>query len=124
MICDLDPVSKPRQTRADIWKKRPPVLKYRKFADELRVICKRENFELSDQVILEFYIPMPKSWSEKKRKKMAGLPHQLARKFDIDNLQKSIFDILRPDDDGNIWDCHARKFWSREGWIKIENRWK
>ena len=36
MWIDITPVAKPRQTRSDVWKKRPCVVKYRQFADDLR----------------------------------------------------------------------------------------
>jgi Holliday junction resolvase RusA-like endonuclease len=61
---------------------------------------------------------MPNSWSNKKRLAMDGTPHTLKRKCDIDNLVKGFMDILF-DDDGDVWDIRASKFWSRTGAIDI-----
>ncbi|MBC8923069.1 RusA family crossover junction endodeoxyribonuclease, partial [Escherichia coli] len=33
----ITPLGKPRMTRADKWKQRPPVLRYRVFCDEVRL---------------------------------------------------------------------------------------
>lgn len=62
-------------------------------------------------------MPMPKSWSEKKRLELDGKPHQ--QKPDIDNLQKSIQDALAIED-SYIWDAHCTKYWGRDGSITIE----
>ena len=43
MIYDITPCPKPRQTQSDKWKKRPPVLRYRAFADEVRLKIKGLN---------------------------------------------------------------------------------
>ena len=118
---DLAIVAKPRMTRSDRWKKRPCVVRYWEFADKLRAAAAAANFKLGNKVHMEFHIEMPKSWSKKKREKMEGEPHQLPKRMDIDNLQKSCFDILRPDDDGMIYDIQARKFWADKPVIKIGN---
>lgn len=36
-IYDITPIGKPRMTRADKWKKRPAVMRYRAFCDEARL---------------------------------------------------------------------------------------
>ena len=59
-------VSKPRMTRADTWKKRPCVTKYWAYKDELNELVKGIDVELDDELFIEFYMPMPKSWSKKK----------------------------------------------------------
>jgi len=122
MLVDLNPVSKPRQTRSDVWKKRPAVMKYRAFADSLRIAALNNAFHLGDQVYLEFHIEMPKSWSKKKKIQNVNTPHQVPKSKDIDNLIKSVLDVLRPEDDGCIHHCEAKKFWAAEGRILIENR--
>lgn len=65
-----------------------------------------------------FIIPMPKSWSQKKRDLMNGQPHQ--QKPDIDNLTKSLLDALF-DDDSHIWDIRTSKVWGEMGQIIIED---
>jgi len=118
---DLAIVAKPRMTRSDRWKKRPCVVRYWEFADKLRAAAAAEDFKLGDIIHMEFHIAMPKSWSKKKKKEMIGQPHQLPKRMDIDNLQKSVYDILRPADDGMIYDVQARKVWSDKPMIKIGN---
>ena len=54
-------------TRADTWKKRPCVVNYWAFKDELKEQLKEVNFEISDELFVEFYIAMPKSWTKKKK---------------------------------------------------------
>jgi len=111
---DITPVGKPRQTQSDRWKQRPAVMRYRAFADELRL---KYREELPCSVRLVFYLPMPKSWSKKKREAMVGQPHQ--QKPDFDNLAKSVCDALLVED-SVIWKCLVEKYWSDRGGIDIE----
>lgn len=115
MIVFLDPVPKPRMTMADRWRKRPCVLLYRSFCDELRA----SGATISPGFSLLFGIAMPQSWSKKKRLRMRGEPHQ--RTPDIDNLTKAVMDALLKDDSG-IWKISSiEKRWSDTGFIIINN---
>lgn len=107
-------MGKPRQTQSDRWKQRPVVMRYRAFADELRL---KYREDLPDSVHLTFYLAMPKSWSQKKRDAMRGTPHQ--QKPDFDNLAKSVADALR-EDDSTVWRCLIEKYWDDEGGIVVE----
>ena len=117
---DMVPMSKPRQTRSDVWRKRPVVLRWRAWADEIRLACQYEEFIPGNELVMEFYIPMPKSWSKKKRAEFVGEPHTQNR-LDIDNLAKAVMDALIKDD-GCVHYLRAEKFWSEEGKIKLGNR--
>ena len=117
---DMVPMSKPRQTRSDVWRKRPVVLRWRAWADEIRLACQYEEFIPGNELVMEFYIPMPKSWSKKKRAEFVGEPHTQNR-LDIDNLAKAVMDALIKDD-GCVHYLRAEKFWSEEGRIKLGNR--
>ena len=111
----ITPCPKPRQTRADKWKKRPPVLRYRAFADtcrELGVAVPESGAKVT------FILPMPKSWSKKKRAQMDGQPHQQTP--DVDNLGKALLDAVY-EDDSCVWDIRMIKRWGVEGRIDIEN---
>jgi Holliday junction resolvase RusA-like endonuclease len=101
-------------TRSDVWKQRPAVLRYRAFADELRL---KYREDLPYSVKLRFEIAMPKSWSAKRRAAMRGLPHQ--QKPDWDNLAKAVQDALLPED-SVVWRCLTEKVWADEGAIVIE----
>ena len=110
----ITPVSKPRQTRSDKWKQRPCVMKYRAFADEVRRqgITIREEYDR-----ITFVIPMPKSWSQKKKDSMLGKPHKQVP--DVDNLCKSLMDAIFGND-CRVWDVHIRKIWGVQGMIIVE----
>ncbi|MBJ9131176.1 RusA family crossover junction endodeoxyribonuclease [Citrobacter freundii] len=110
----ITPVGKPRMTRADKWKKRPEVLRYRAFCDEVRL----QGIELSESGShVTFILPMPASWSKKKRAEFNGKLHQ--QKPDVDNLTKSLLDALF-EDDAHIWDARVSKLWGETGRIIIE----
>lgn len=113
MRVDITPVGKPRQTQSDKWKQRPVVMRYRTFADELRLNYPQS---LPDRLELVFWLPMPKSWSKKKRMGMNHTRHQ--QKPDIDNLCKAVMDALA-EDDSTVWLLKATKYWSTEGAIDI-----
>jgi Holliday junction resolvase RusA-like endonuclease len=113
---DIIPVPKPRMTRSDAWKKRDCVQKYWEFKDRLRELY--GDRELPETIRLIFIIPMPSSWSEKKKALYDGTPQQT--KPDIDNLTKSVFDCLAAQD-SYIWRVDAAKYWGREGSISIRN---
>ena len=103
------PVSKPRITRADTWKKRPCVLRYWAYKDELNEKIKDIDIELDDELYLEFYISMPKSWSKKKRIEYFNKPHK--QKPDIDNLVKGVMDAIFKED-SHVHTIYAKKIWS------------
>lgn len=110
---NITPMGKPRMTRADKWKKRPEVLRYRAFCDEVRL----HNVTLpeSDYHVI-FVLPMPPSWSKKKRAEYDGQPHQ--SKPDKDNLEKALLDAIF-DNDSKIWDGRVTKIWGVTGQIII-----
>jgi len=113
MIYAIVPVPKPRQTQSDKWKQRPSVLKYRAFADECRL--KMVGVELNKSHIT-FYMPMPKSWNQARRRDMLGMPH--CQRPDLDNLLKSLMDALLPED-SHVHEIHVRKLWDGLGAIEI-----
>lgn len=112
----INPTPKPRMTRSDKWKKRPCVLRYRAFSDELRY--KLNKFELSDNYKVTFGVALPKSYSKKKALDLEGKKHQLTP--DLDNLIKALQDSLMKQDN-KVHKIIASKVWSKEGFIEIEN---
>lgn len=118
MTAPITPVAKPRMTRRDQWAERPAVVRYRLYCDALRGYARREGFELPDAgAHLVFHIPMPPSWSKKKRAAMDGQPHK--QRPDVDNLVKAVLDALRPDGDAEVWMIGAEKRWSTVGRVEI-----
>jgi len=108
----ITPVPKPRQTRADKYLRRPRVLRYRAFADELRLKVKGLP---AQPLHVVFVLPMPKSWGLAKRLAHNLKPHRQAP--DFDNLAKAFFDALFPDGDSDWHDVRVSKIWSTRGEI-------
>ena len=118
LVIHTDPVSKPRMTQSDRWKKRKCVVNYRHYCDLLRAEASSQNFELSDRYLAIFLIAMPTSWSKKKKKEMLGKPH--ANKPDGDNLIKSVQDALLPKDQ-SVWLFIMKKIWNQQGMVVLVN---
>jgi Holliday junction resolvase RusA-like endonuclease len=112
MIYPIKPMAKPRMTRSDKWKQRACVVRYRAFKDE----CKRQGLVVHDSVDVTYVVPMPASWSAKKRAQMSGRPHQ--QKPDLDNFDKALLDAVFIDD-SHVWQLHSRKVWGEQGSIMI-----
>ena len=110
----IEPVPKPRMTRRDKWSERPCVVRYYQFKDELNLLW--GNREIFQPCHLIFHLPMPDSWSKKKKAEMLGRPHQ--QKPDIDNLIKAFFDCLLVED-SHIYDVRGTKYWSDAGSIEV-----
>lgn len=116
-IYPITPCPKPRMTRGDRYKRpmRPEVARYWAFKDEVRI---RGVVLPEDGAKVIFIMPMPKSWSEKKKKEMDGMMHK--QKPDLDNLMKALGDAVY-DDDSRISSLdRLGKQWGREGLIIIE----
>lgn len=109
------PCPKPRMTQRDRWAKRPPVMRYRAFCDEIalhRVKLPTEGARVT------FVIPMPKSWSRRKRERMNGAPHQ--QRPDVSNTLKALEDAVYGED-AHIWHyAEVKKVWGETGCIIIE----
>lgn len=112
MKYDIVPVSKPRMTQADKWKKRPAVLKFFAFRDEV----KRQKVSVENKDTIIFHIQMPKSWGKKKKADMDCLPHQ--QRPDVDNLLKALLDSVF-EEDCEVWNVRVIKLWSYKGSIEI-----
>ncbi len=100
-------------TRSDKWKQRACVLHYRAFKDE----CRLKRVHIPEACAITFYMPIPKTWSDKKKRAMYDKPHQQTP--DIDNLVKGLLDATL-EDDAHIWKVHAEKRWCAKGSIHIE----
>lgn len=114
VIYKITPCPKPRMTRRDKWAKRPSVMKYREFKDCVRE-AKVHLPPFGAHVV--FVMPMPESWSAKKKDEMLGQPH--VQKPDLDNLIKALGDATY-EDDSKIYNISATKTWGRTGSIIIK----
>ena len=113
MRLQVEPIAKPRMTQADKWRRRPCVIDYRSYCDFLRA----SGAELPERVALAFELPMPRSWSKKKRDRMNGEPHQ--QRPDLDNLVKAVLDALAGED-SYVHTLTASKRWALRGSVTIE----
>lgn len=117
-IIKTTPVPAPRMTRRDKWlqPRRPAVQRYFDYRDVLQ----RAVGDLPivpDHIAAVFYLPMPESWSKKKRIAMNGKPHK--QKPDRDNLDKAVCDSLFLQDCG-VWSGEQRKYWCFSGQERVE----
>ncbi len=124
-IIDIIPMGAPRMTQRDKWftnpnhvdpkkRQRPVVTKYFDFKNSLVYQCKKIGFELGDTIDIVCLIPMPDSWSKKKKERMNGLPHKV--KPDWDNVAKGIQDALKKSD-SSVWKASIEKRWAYNGSI-------
>lgn len=108
----ITPVAKPRMTQRDKWSKRKCVLQYRAFKDQ----CRLNKVTVTERPWVVFHLPMPPSWSKKKRREMNGKPHQ--QRPDIDNLIKALLDACLENDSG-VFEIHASKVWAIDGLLEV-----
>jgi Holliday junction resolvase RusA-like endonuclease len=126
-LFDVIPIGAPRMTQSDKWKTNPnhvdpnkrqrkSVTQYFAFKQLLQLQANQMNFKLGNTLDAVYLIPMPNSWSEKKKERMNGLPCEVQP--DTDNITKGIKDALRQND-SDIWYEKAEKRWAYNGSIII-----
>lgn len=126
-LFDIVPISAPRMTQSDRWRtnpehpdinkrQRPVVTKYFAYKNLLTLQAKQLGYEVKPVLDILFIIPMPNSWSGKKKERMNGLPCKV--KPDTDNLLKAIKDTFCKND-SHIWRETAEKRWGYKGSIII-----
>jgi Holliday junction resolvase RusA-like endonuclease len=116
-IYDIEPMAKPRMTQRDKWKCRPIVLYYNAYKDMVRLA--KVTIPPVPRVV--FWIPFPKTYSQKKRRELDRMPHIV--KPDKDNLEKALLDAVfgkyAETDDSHVWLGWTEKRWT-SGAGKIE----
>jgi len=126
-IFDVVPMGAVRMTQSDRWKKDPnhidprkrqrsAVGKYFAFKTLIKLQANQLKFELKQTLDAVYLIPMPSSWSKKKKEAMNGLP--CLSKPDTDNITKALKDALL-DNDNEVWFERAEKRWAYKGSIII-----
>lgn len=126
-LFDVIPMGAPRMTQSDKWKTNPnhidqlkrqrrPVMNYYAFKNILLYQAKEMQFELGKTLDALYLIPMPNSWSIKKKERMNGMPCEV--KPDTDNITKGVKDTFRKND-SDIWYEKAEKRWAFKGSIII-----
>lgn len=111
----VDPVGKPRMSQRDRWKRRPVVERYWAFRDQVRLM----GIQVPPAgAHVTFVIPMPRSWSKRRRAEMAWQPHQQTP--DADNLLKGLLDAVY-DNDAGVWDARVTKVWGEQGMVIVSD---
>lgn len=118
ILFNITPVAKPRMVRSDAWAGRKSVAEYWAYKDRLNLLAKQKRYKIGDTLDILFRLPMPESWSKKKKAKMNKQYHK--QKPDLDNLVKGFTDALMPEDK-SLCEINASKFWDLEGCIAIFN---
>lgn len=113
----IEPIGKPRMTQRDKWARRPVVLRWFDFKDQLKAACIGQIPEGTVSVSWKAYISMPKSWSAKRKREMEGTPH--FSKPDRDNIDKGILDSLFHDD-SHIYHGVLTKLWDDGKGARLE----
>lgn len=112
----ISPFPKPRPRRSSrhgkIHTYTPPA--YKKFKAD----CQRLLMSCTETPVFVFWIPMPPSWSKKKKREMFGTPHRQTP--DLDNLEKAVLDAIFSDD-SKVWAMLAYKYWGYDGAIDIDS---
>jgi Holliday junction resolvase RusA-like endonuclease len=109
----ITPMAAPRLTNRDRWKKRPVVLEYFAFRDE--VAARRVSLPIPSKII--FWMPIPPSWSKKKQRDADSAPHEQTP--DIDNLLKALMEAVFRDKDAIVWSVWPEKRWSSKPGIEV-----
>ena len=108
---EITPMGKPRITARG--KYGPVAKRYYEYAEKIRTL----NVVIPEHgAEIQFFIPMPVSWSKKKKRDLRHRPHQQTP--DIDNLLKAVLDAVYKDDKV-VWSIKAEKYWANNGFILV-----
>jgi Holliday junction resolvase RusA-like endonuclease len=83
--------------------------------------CPKKPLICPLEAVITFYMPIPPSWSEKKRRAHLGEPH--TQRPDASNLVKTVEDALNGiiyEDDAQVWHITAKKVWSNTGKTEVQ----
>lgn len=126
---DVLPMGAVRMTKSDTWKtdpnhpnilkrQRDVVRRYFEYKNKVTSSCNNVGYSMGETLNVVFYLPMPKSWSEKKKRNLQFTPHK--SKPDLDNLIKALMDSLKKQD-SDVYQITAEKRYDYEGSIVIKN---
>jgi Holliday junction resolvase RusA-like endonuclease len=114
-------------TQSDRWKTNPKhndpkkrqrevVTQYFDFKNKIVQQARQMNFQLPEVLEVVFLVPMPFTWSEKKKVRNNKKP--VKKRPDIDNYVKAFMDAMS-NEDGNIWKIIAEKRYAFRGSILV-----
>jgi Holliday junction resolvase RusA-like endonuclease len=115
----------PRMTRSDKWNKRPCVVRYMAFRNEVALAMRAEmtNKRIPESLLTEvvradmvFTLPMPPSWPKKKKDAHFSAIH--CQRPDCDNLAKGVLDAIFGED-SRIAFLSVAKYWSTKPYVHV-----
>ena len=126
-LFDVIPVGAVRMTQSDKWKTNPfhidpkkqqrkSVTKYFEFKNKIQAQSLEMNYQLQNILDIVFLVPMPFTWSEKKKVKNNKKPCKV--RPDIDNYVKAFMDAFAIDD-AFVWKIIAEKRYSFKGSVLV-----
>jgi Holliday junction resolvase RusA-like endonuclease len=124
MINGIDPMGCVRMTRRGKFtsKYAQRYLVYKKLISlSVRNQYKGKKLDGPINVVVKFIMPIPESWSGKKKREAIGKPH--TKKPDIDNLLKGLFDSVNKIvwiDDNQVYQTTVRKIYGETPGIEME----
>lgn len=123
IVFKIDPVpaSRPRVAQFGTYYL-PKYQQFRKDMAKLLMGAKKTRYTQPLKLDVVFRVPLPKSYSQKKRTEMDGA--YCATNFDLDNLEKALYDSMNGvtyEDDRQIVMHTTRKVWvDGRGSIEVE----
>ena len=90
----------------------------------IRSLWKKNPIDTAVELKVVFCMPVPKSWSKKKREAHLGNPHVV--KQDIDNLLKKVLDCMNEivfTDDRKVWKVAVSKIYSDTPRTEVAIKW-
>ena len=126
-LFDIIPMGAVRMTQSDRWKTNPEhenilkrqrseVTRYFQFKKDVRDQARDLGFQLESVIDIVFCVPMPMSWSAKKREEHNKMPCKV--RPDLDNYIKAFMDALLVED-GHVWKVTAEKRYAYVGSIIV-----
>lgn len=126
-LFDVVPMGAVRMSQSDRWKtnpdhhnilqrQRPEVTRYFRFKRTIKEQSAKMGYTQENTLEIVFLVPMPASWSKKKKERENKMP--VKTKPDIDNYVKAFLDALLVED-GHIWKIIAEKRYAYKGSIIV-----
>lgn len=106
-------------TQRNKWYKPPELVRYWDYVNTLKLLL--PHYELGEELVINFYLPMPMSWSKKKQARKLGTYHD--QRPDLDNLTKGFMDAVKSDinDDKRVAVLYCKKYWAEKGGLELPN---